>query len=201
MPPIDIERESTGFVEAHGFDPAQPPSPETLAMCELGAERIVTRQALRTPAMYIPELDAIEVRAGLSALARQMFIAHELAERMLLRQCWSGEVVEAYADALGCAIMAPRPAVRAALRIVGRNLPALAQALGVSQSIASIRLGEVTGSAMALVTPRRVIVRGESFEWPREPEIRRAAGAKQVPVGLERVLITDAPRRVVLVAA
>lgn len=198
---IDIESEAVRLLEAHGFDPADPPSAEVLAAAVVGAANVVTR-SMFARSRYIPARDAIEVRAGLSSYARQWALAHELAERILSRGCWSSEIVEQFADAIAGALLVPAPLFRAGLRACGRSLPRLSQAFGVSQSVVSLRLGEVTGSPLALVTRQRVHIRGDMWGWPAERDLRRLAIATVLPPEVERVVLTDSRHaRVMLVAA
>lgn len=108
--------------------------------------------------------------------------------------------VEDMADALAGALVAPRDAYRLALREVGLDLPALANDFRASQSCVALRLGEVTGRPIVLVAPR-LRSRGEAFGWPSERALRRLARAEVMPDGVERRILTDDAKRVVLMAA
>jgi hypothetical protein len=74
---------------------------------------------------------------------------------------------------------------------------AVAGLLGTTQTIALVRVAEVELVPIVAVTPERIIVRGEVFEWGDEAMVRRL-GKGPVPVGIERVEITDARRRYAL---
>lgn len=197
----DLEAEVEDLLRSQGFDPACPPDPILLAYCVLGAANVATVPGMRTPARYVVDRDRIELSPKLSPMRRRFLVAHELGERQLRRRCHGDEYIEQKCDSFAAALMAPRAAVRAALDEHGRHLPSLASALEVSESIAALRLGEVTGSPLALVTPRSVRVRGDAWVWPAEREIRQIAGSLSPSREIERVAITDAPRRVVLAAA
>lgn len=108
-------------------------------------------------------------------------IAHAYAERFLRR-----EPTEAWCDAFGAALAAPRRAVRGAVTLVGHRVHALAELLEVEQAGALLRLGEVTGRPVALVRrPGLVVARGEPYPWPPLREVLRArpAGLHPVRVG------------------
>jgi hypothetical protein len=202
MPSLfDIETETTRFLVDLGFDPTEPPAPEALARAAVGADRVILVPGLRARAQWRRSTDTIEVRPGLSPLERGWCLVHELGERSLVRGCWSSEVVELYSDAYGAALMVPAPALRKALRAVGRNLDLLAAWFGASQTIVTLRLSEVTGSPLALVAPRWVKLRGEEWGWPSEREVRTVAARHEVPPGLERRVLSDARGRVALWAA
>lgn len=127
-------------------------------------------------------------------------VAHELAHWALRREGYDGDNEERDADYLGAAIIAPRRAFGAAVRIHGRDYVALAEAFGTTESLAALRFGEATSTPLALVRPGLVRVRSQlSFVWPDEGTITRwARGA--VPRGLVKTRLTDDPRRVLLVA-
>ena len=78
------------------------------------------------------------------------------------------EVSEAYADAFGVALCAPRRAVRLALRQFPRDSPTkLGAVLEIEPAAALLRLGECTGRPVLLERRRGVLMhRGEIFEWP-----------------------------------
>ncbi len=171
----------------------------TLALRLLGAEALVLRSRLRQPARYCHETQQIHLRTGLTSPGEQYYVAHELAERHLTVGGWrdDGSPRDEICDAIAAALVAPRRAVAAALRAVGLAPEPLAAALGTSQTIAVCRVGEVTGRPVAAVLPGRVIVRGEPIEWGHDDQVRRLARG-ELPATLERIAITDAPRRVAL---
>lgn len=174
----------------------------TLTHLLLGADAIEQRTpaGMARPAMFIEAISRIVVQPGATGAALNWFLAHELAERHLARAGCDSEYVEQLADAIGAALIMPAPAFRLALAHVGRNLPALAEMFRATQSVVAIRLGSVTGTPVALVTPRRIHVSGDAWAWPCEADLRRFARGR-LPADLERRVITDARRRVVLTAA
>lgn len=196
----DIEGTAEALLRAHGFPLDEPPDVEKLAWCALGASNVQYVPGLRVPGRYLPAEGVIQVRSGMSRRRRRFVVAHELGEWVEYRLRYQGEDAERIADAIAAALVVPRRAMQAAVQALGRHLPDLSDALCASQSVVALRLGEVTGSPLALVTPRNVHVRGDEWSWPGEREIRALARG-ELPRELERVEVTDAAWRAVLVAA
>ena len=94
-------------------------------------------------------------------------------------------------------MIAPRRRFLGVRGRVGEAPSRLARALETTESLAVLRLGEVTGEPIALVTPARVRLRGTAYSWPSEPELRALASAPRV-AGIRKVRLTDDPRRVVI---
>lgn len=198
---VDVEAEAVRLLERLGFDSARAPYVEAVAAAAVGAAHVVTTSRMFAPARYVPESDTIEVRASVGSMRRRWCLAHELGERALHLLAYQGEDSEQLADGFAAALLVPGPALRAELRRSGRHLPTLARLFAVSQTIVALRLGEVTGSPLALVSPRWVKVRGEDFAWPGEEELRAIASRREPPAGVERRALTDAAGRVLLTAA
>lgn len=64
----------------------------------------------------------------------------------------------------------------------------------------ALRIGEVTGEPIALVSRKAVRVRGDEWGWPSEEEIRRLSRG-DLPPELRAVRLTDDPKRVFLFTA
>jgi len=193
-----IEGEAESILRGAGFDPADPPDVEQLAAA---ITRVVAHHGISAPARFVASTGELWLNPRLSPRRRAFSIAHELAERHLARSAYEGDDVEARANAIGAALLVPAPALRVAIRSVGRRLADLAEVFDVSQSIVALRLGEVTGSPLALVMDRRVAVRGEPFAWPSPARLVAIAGGREaVPEGVTVERITDARRRAVLAA-
>lgn len=129
-------------------------------------------------------------------LERLVFaVAHELAEWVLGSR--ADETTEALCDAAAAAIVAPRDAFLDWHADVGDDLPALAAAFRVTETCMAMRIGEVTGRPVIVVAPDHAHVRGEAWEWGDLVALRSRA----LPRGVERVRLTDAPRRIVVSAA
>lgn len=109
-------------------------------------------------------------------------LGHAYAERFLQR-----EASEAWCDAFGAAIAAPRRAVLRATRLVGHRVSRLAIGLQIEPEAAMLRVGEVCGRGVALYRrPGLVVPRGRPFDWPPTIEAviaARAAGLHPVRLG------------------
>jgi len=119
-------------------------------------------------------------------------LAHELAEWWLRRTGYAGERVEDVANHLGAALVAPRSRVVRLVR-ARPTFAELASELEATESLAALRVGEVTGEPLALVSPALVRVRGEPWAWPPEDELRRARRG-DVPRGLVKVSLEERGR-------
>lgn len=195
-----IEAEAEGILRGAGFDPEDPPTIEELAHAVV--ERVVPHHGISSAARWVGSTRELWINPRLSPRRRAFSIAHELAERHLSRLGYEGEDVEARANAIGAALLVPAPALRFALRQIGRRLPELSDVFDVSQSIVALRLGEVTGSPLALVMDHRVAVRGEPFAWPSAARLVAIAGGREaVPDGIVVEKISDARRRAVVKVA
>lgn len=183
-----------------GLDPERP-HPTRLARALLGVDAVLRGpRPVATPAalVRVGESWRIVIGRSLPPLYALFAVAHELGH-WLLRRHGLDDTDEAAADYLGAALVAPRPAFRAAWRTKGCELAQLAEALHMTETGAALRLGEVLRVPLAVVAPHRVRVRGpEAWIWPAEPTLR--GWARRPAPGLRRVRLTDDPRRVVLEA-
>lgn len=133
----------------------------------------------------------IYLRGRLSAQRATFAIAHELAHWAL-----GPEATEEDCDALAAALVVPRRAFLRALRAHRYHIAELARVFDAAQSLVALRLGEVTGDPVALITRARVLVRGSEWAWPPERELRRLASSPVPGVRVEP--ITDASGRIVV---
>lgn len=181
--------------ERAGFDVEVAANP--IALCEalLGAGCVEALHASSLPGDGMLTFDGehwtIVVRAKLSGYRLRFVVLHELAHWVL-----GPGATEDECDALAAALLVPRLVFLDALKECGQDLASLARRLNVTESFAALRLGEVTGEPVALITPTRVRVRGEDWGWPHEEALRQAA--LLVGPGLRKVPITDEYKRVVL---
>lgn len=123
------------------------------------------------------------VRAGLLPGRARWLVGHELAELHFERIGYRGTDIEARADALGAALVAPPRAVRRAIKRHAHSVHRLALALNVTQSLALLRIGEVVRRPVMLLR-KPPVVRGALFAWS---ESGRSDGAHPIR-------ITDEPR-------
>lgn len=194
---FDADADVSSLYQQHRINPQSPPSAEGLAW-RLARATVVRVVALKT-ATFVHAKNEIWVPADRDEYAREWAIAHELGE-------WHAEQLrlpaahrERYAQAFAAAAIAPPPLVWEAVSCVGWSLSQLARTLGLTQSVAALRVGEVTGSPVALVTPRAIHTRGRGFSWPESSIVRR--WAREGRDGLVREPITDDNGRAVLRSA
>lgn len=187
------------------LDPSRSVSTFTIARKLLGAESVQRpRMMIGAPAMtgVADGRRYIAVKASIPMPYARFFAGHELAHVLLEEEGYAGDDVEACCDYLGAALMAPRPAAFAMVRAFGVAPAEIADVVGSTQTWAALRVGEVLGIPLVVITPHRLYVRGpESFMWGRdEREVRRDASARKLRPGIARTRLTDDPRRVMLVA-
>lgn len=197
---LDVEGEADWLLRH--FDPMQPPSAETLVRYHLGADAIRLARLSGQDGQAIVEdgRDIVLVRPGLATERRRQVLFHELAEVRLARIGYQERDVEARADQLGAALVAPRIAFRAAVASVGRRFGELARIFIATEALVAIRYGEVTSRPTVVLTPTRVHVRGDDNAWPPEPVLRAIAKAGRLPPGIEVAALGDDPRCAVLLA-
>jgi hypothetical protein len=197
----DPDAEASAIYRLAGADLYNPPGGAQLARMLLGDDAIRVTPGMYREAEYSGAHRAILVRRGLCVVDLNFLICHEAVE-------WYCDFIEYqepnrewFCNAVAARLVAPREAVRAALRVTPGKPANLATWFCVSQTVAALRIGEVTGRPLALVTPEWITVRGDEFAWPEEPVLRRFATGELEAPELEREELTDAPRRVVLTAA
>jgi hypothetical protein len=204
MMPADVEGEAAWLYTQAKADPLSPPSAERFTKA-LGIKlRKVDSRILRSghgATTFLDDVPTIWIRRHLSAEHQRFVIMHEIAEVHLRRINYRDGDIEHAANAIAGALVAPRPSFREAVREHGElAFEALAHDFTVTQTCAALRLGEVIGTPLAVITPLLVRVRGDDFVWPDEFTLRRLARC-QVLTGLRKVALSDEKRRTVLLAA
>jgi hypothetical protein len=131
--------------------------------------------------------DQVELRHGLDPARARWLLGHELAEWAHRRAGYVRHDLEARCDALGAMLVAPRDAFRRAMRHHGHRVHELARIFHTTQSLALLRVGEVSGRPVMLRRPTGAIARGEPYVWPSGPELLALA---------HPLRITDEPDRV-----
>lgn len=196
----DAEGAARWIYERAGIDPEAPPGPSKLAQA-LG---IVVATAPRRAAwghgciVRQGEKWSIWLAPRLPEHHQAFAVAHELAE--WAHRSRSEAVSEPLCDATAAAILAPWTAFRAQLDGGAPDFPRLAAAFRTTESCVALRLGEVTGRPLALVTPAAVRVRGDEWSWPDEATVRRLVRADDRH-GLGLIRLGDERGRAVLLAA
>lgn len=122
------------------------------------------------------------------------FVAlHEVAHFVLGTRATEDEC-----DQLAAAVLLPRVAFLREHLDRRRRIHTIAQGYGADETCAWLRLAEVTGQPVAVVSPRRVLSRGASTDhWLRSDEAREIAASPR-PKGIRRATLRDDPARVVL---
>lgn len=179
-----------------GLDDSEAPEMLGLARKLLGASSVISlpSRALPGPAALVSVRGQrrIYLRKGLNPKVLRWALAHELAHWALRIDSSTIENEDA-CDALAACLVAPRSAYLRALRSIGQSYTKLASAFATSESCAALRLGEVTGTSLVLVTTKRVRYRGAEFGWPQEIRDR-------IP-GMRRTTLQDDRSRIVLAVA
>ena len=194
MTPLEIEGEAELMLRQCSADDAEPPAILLLAKRVLGtAVEAVHARALPGDGALatVNGCRRIYVRSGLSAVRLRWAVAHELGH-LVLGLDSSCRENEDSCDAFAAAILAPRRAFTMALRDAGPSFGKLARRLQSTESLVALRLGELTGCPLALLTPERVRVRGGEFVWSED------VLSSRVKSGVRRTTLRDDPRRVVL---
>lgn len=140
----------------------------------------------------------VHVSGRLSPTRAAFAALHELAHWHLGRH-GHDDATEALCDAIAAALACPWTAFCEAAREHGPRFDLLAEDFGVDPSCAALRYGEVMGAPLALISPARVRLRGEPWEWGEERTVRRLAKCRELPKGVQRVELAGTAR-VALVA-
>lgn len=140
----------------------------------------------------------IYLRRGLPIERRAFALSHEIAEWWLhVRERYEGADVEHAANYIGAAIMAPRRAFARSLDAHGHDFAELAADFRTTETHVALREAEIQRMPRAVVSPALVRVRGpEAWAWPEEAVVRR--WARSGGPGLQKVRLTDDPKRVVI---
>lgn len=204
----EVERIAVQLYREAGFDGEEPIPPPRLARAILGsnAVRLIEQRAIRGPAVLarVGSEWRIYVREDLDAQQRLFCVAHELGELAMHREGLlddKGVDPEDASDRIAAALIAPRPAARAAYK----KKPAgwqghpeawaqLALAFNSSESCAALRYSEATGTPLILLTPKVIRRRGDWMPWPAEHELRSEASHP----GIVKARLRDDPQRLVV---
>jgi hypothetical protein len=128
-------------------------------------------------------------------------VGHELGHVLLAELRYKGPDEEAFADLIGAALVAPKPAISAFYRKYGFDVKSIAEESSSTQTWAALRLGEVISMPLVAITKKTVRVRGSrTYAWPAEPTLRTWALEPATRPGLRKISISDDRERTVLVA-
>lgn len=196
----DAEGAARWIYERAGIDPGDPPGPSQVARAlGLKVATAPKRGAWGHGCLVrIGSRWSIWLAPQLPEEHRAFAIAHEIAE--WAHRMRSTPADEPLCDATAAAVLAPRAVFAAQLERGEPDFSSLAAAFRTTESCVALRLGEVTGRPLALVSPGLVRVRGDDWSWPDADAVRGATKAPERH-GLTLVRLTDDRRRVVLLAA
>lgn len=116
----------------------------------------------------------VVLRADVPTLRARWLVCHELAELVHLRAGYVGADIEERCNTLGAMLVAPARPFRRAMREHGHRVSMLASIFAIPQSLALLRVGEVSGRPVMLLRRGCSIARGGPFAWPASGELRDA---------------------------
>jgi hypothetical protein len=194
------EQSAQDLYRQSGLCPSKPASPGALCRALLGrGPRYMPRLKVEACLAWVVDGFQVWVRTGTAPARARWLVCHELAEWCLRDLSLPNLEKEQLCDALGAALIAPRPAFLKGLRRSNDDPVSLAPKLHTTTSLALLRHGEVTGRPVALIRHNRAVVRGDRFAWPCPLTIDGAARLRSGRC--RRIEIDDEPGRVALVAA
>lgn len=194
-----MEGEAAAIYRFAGVNPDQAMSPGELCRRCLGTAPQFAPLRVEAALCRVRDEWRVFVRKGTRPTRARWLVGHELAEWWLKRQGHTGEDIEQRCDAIGAALVAPAPVVRRAMRLDGDDPIALAQRLKTTESLALLRVGEVTGQPVLLAHRHGAIARGDCYAWPHDASWHTAQTWQHA--GIKRVEISDAAKRLGVVAA
>ena len=185
----ELEGAALAIYREAGADPWEPVSILALARALLGPENVWTGGTRELCALYDNLTGRLLVQRRGDVVLRAFRVAHELAEWWFARERFEAPDLEHWCNALAVRLLAPAPAFRVVASEYGCDLVLLATTFNISETMAALRIGEVMGRAVLVTLPGRHLGSGPEWQWPAEP-----------PREVRRIKITDAPRRLALVA-
>jgi len=108
----------------------------------------------------------IHVPAALSPWQVNHRVSRQLAAWYLTRHGYDGGNVDCVVRCLAAAVCMPTPAVGRFRQTLGDDIARLSAHFCVSQSLAALRIAECAGYPTALRTAKKVVVRGNFWDWP-----------------------------------
>lgn len=200
MDAASVEGLAVDFYRRLKLDPARPVDTFRLARLLLGRDAIERGTSIVGALAKVYTVNGqkkIAVSRKATVEYAQFYVGHELGHIVLDELGYREDDVERVCDTFGAAVMAPMPAVRAMLRVFGRDHAAIADELVSTQTHAALRVAECLGIPRAIITPARIYARGpDEFVWGPEDELRRLA--RRDRPGVVRAKLTDDPRRTLL---
>lgn len=166
----EIEGDALAMLAQARLEADRSPSMDLLCLRLIGSKP--RRVMMGREADLYPGLDGryvLRVHRCAPADRARWLVGHELAEWWYRGRVFAGghPEREAWCDALGAALVAPRDAFRQATAVLGGRVHRLAEAFNAPRALALLRIGEVTGRPVVYCHPERQLARGTPFVWPR----------------------------------
>ena len=143
----------------------------------------------------------IHVPSGLAGWRLNHRVSHAVGEWYLTKRGHPSTVVQALSRQLSAALCVPTPAFLLTRRGRGDDLSVLSQRFRVSESLMALRMAECDGCPTALRTPHKIIVRGDSWQWPQAAQDWEDLFRRAHVIGLVVRHLRDARGRLVVYAA
>lgn len=173
----EIEGIARGIYGEAREDVDDPPGTVTLARRILGqdAVRPAFIDNMVGDAMLVREWDRwiIVVRRRLTFERLNWVVGHELGEWALRREGYEEDDRETIANGVAGALAMPQTIFARMFRANGFDLSWMAAEFIVPEGAVALRVGEVVGEPVALVTPKRIHRRDERNELPANDDLRR----------------------------
>ncbi len=177
-------------------DPSDALAPATLSLKLLGTRPKMVPLVSQGTIALVKGQWRIYIRSGTPWPRARWIAGHELAHWWFKRIGYTGPDLEARCDAPGAALIVPRPVLVQVHSKPGDDVRAIADELKTTQSLALLRVSEVTGRPGAVLRRAGPIVRGEPCgHLPLE------YGKRVLHPSVKRVPITDEEQRTGVVAA
>jgi hypothetical protein len=199
----DLEGWGQAVIRAAGLTPDVVNCPLLVAGGIFGPENIKWGNARGRAARYNHDEGRLYVRFCANDAHVAFWVSHECGEYWLFEKAKLRiEQIEQICHQLAYRIIAPAPAFRDAVTRARWNIALAAPCFRLSQAEAWLRAGEVFGRSIAVVGTGRgndVAVRGDRWLGSTADDLRWIARTEEPLRGIDRLPITDAPGRVVLV--
>jgi hypothetical protein len=180
---IEADRIAQALLRLGGVDSERPCSVRMLAT------RLLGHEPQRMPMRNYGETGMVEgawriYTSDVLPVTREPWvIGHELGHWWYAHR---GERPPAYeealCDAIGAALVCPRPAFRRALVAIGYAIRDLARRFRTEESLVLLRIGEVDGLSVLLDSKPTRIARGAPFAWPTDLREVPSAVARSIRV-------------------
>ena len=166
-----IEGDALAIYGAAKADPDAPPAIASLCRALIGSAPQRVRMVGEADIVPFRGAWVLRVHRMILPARAAWLVGHELAEWWYhaRRHTFSQVELEARCDALGAALVAPRPAFLRALKRVGHRVHVLAARFQTTQALALLRVGEVTGRPVFYDGRAARLARGQEFTWPADP--------------------------------